>query len=744
MEVPLNQEVTLNVDGAKPGVIYKWIVKKGSDIINTQSNTIFTYTFDQSGEYFVNLTATDDNNVVRNTSILVLAGEKFKTLAEQTEKAISPLAFSVTTLPHLTSEGRVMLVGESGAVLFRVESASPDILEYRIDLNIFEDSDGNGVANDDIDNSADESYLRGGTWETTYSATESNKAVAEVTLVTREGKKAKKQVEIIFNNTLSSTSGAPVAVLDTTPTFRSDDQIVHLYGEQDKIAFYSRNSTGKILEYRIDKNIFVDTDQDGNPANDVDNINTPSFKTGDIWETVYHKTDGQIIAQLIVVGEGGQGSRIQRAIRFDDQTLSAPSSDSQKGIQLVADKSFVLKGDPIRFTVSGLALSLDQYIFRWDFDGDDVMDKEVEGSNTIETIYENPGTFNVTVEIRDKDGNTGERSLEVLSKDSIKTTADFEFKIEGNAVTFTDISLTSLNLSNKQLQYQWNFGDTDEAGFEKQKDQIGIANPVYIYNKAGTYLVTLTVTDSDQVTDIKTAEVVVAQDLSVAQPDQNGDTAPEKPVKEPGKSSFIVKLLKIVLYLVLIIVTLVFLILGGFLIFFKLQNPELTFDELIDELKIKILTAMGVHEMIEPSHPEPTITPPTPRGSVSTPSVSDDEDSDEESPDKAEENESKDTFAGRDVIEGEVEEGDDDSEALDEDDVDYSEEETTSTEIPPRVEPEENSSSSTAPAPENPVAPSSVTENPSTPDANVHPEQTGNAPLNKTDGPVPEWLKGTQ
>lgn len=325
MEVNLGEKVTLQAEDFSGS--FKWVAKKGKEIISTQGTSIFSYTFDQQGEYSVNLTITDSAGNTKSTTVMVLVGNRYSVPTGSGATGIMeaggalnvPLKVSLDTLPIQSSEHSVHVLGDEGSVVYDI-GVRDDILEYRVDRNIYLDSDGNGIANDDIDNADHSSYLLGGIWQTKYLATESNKIAAEVTVVNKLGQKAKSQIEILFDSA-PIKEGSAVAVLDTLPVLDSAKKKILVYGDQDIVAFYSRRSQGDILEYRIDTNVFVDSDGDGNPANDIDNRTSSSFKTGDVWTATYNKSDQQIIAQLIVVGKGGAGSRIQREIAFTDKPI---------------------------------------------------------------------------------------------------------------------------------------------------------------------------------------------------------------------------------------------------------------------------------------------------------------------------------------------------------------------------------------------------------------------------------------
>ena len=598
MEVKIGDTVTMQAKSSVISETYKWVVNKGKSILSTQTGQNFSYKFSTQGEHIVNLTSTS-GSTIKNTPINVLVGEKYKTAVTTkqgtgTSGTAGPYLV-LETLPQRDSNKQVVLYGNSGKVHFLMERSVGNIIEYRIDKNIYVDSDGNGTANDDIDNSGDNSYLTGSSWSATYKK-DASKIAAQITLVDKKGQKATDQVAIVFQD--KSTAGDLTAILDASPAPNAKDGMVHLYKDTHKVAFYARRSTGKIVEYRIDKNIFVDSDGDGDPKNDIDNLKDISFKNGDVWTTSYKKTKNQIIAQLIIVGEGGKGSRIQKGIVFGEKPKPpAPSlSDKnvQTGIYLSSDKSVVTKGDPIAFTVKGLSLGLSEYTFKWDFDGDGKVDKEVSGSNTIKHSYSKPGVTKVKVLITDKKKNKAEKTLSITVKDLIPTKADFTYSVSSGKVTFTNISTASQSLSNKTLTYKWSFGDTDSTNFTKQKTQATVTNPTYTYVKAGKYIVTLTITDADKVTDTKKATI----DIKTGTVTQNTTKDTKKtPVTTTKKSSSVIgKIFKIILYLIIIVVALILLIVGGFLIFLKVQHPELTFEELVDELKVKILTKIGAYD----------------------------------------------------------------------------------------------------------------------------------------------------
>ena len=793
VELNLGDTMSLNASNVQAGSKYKWVVTRESEILETQSTPVFTYTFYQQGEYNVNLTVTNPIGDSKTTSIQVLSGDRYQRPDDPVFGSNIGLRVYYSTLPPMSDDGRIHLLGEKGRVAYNVELRDSNIIEHRIDKNIFIDSDGDGIANNDIDNSSDDSYLVGGKWMADYELGESPKIVAEIHIVDKKGKKATEQVEIVFDD-MPRQTGEPVAVFEVNPPADPKDKLIYLYGEEDTVSFYSKRSEGNILQYRIDKNIFLDSNDDGNPSNDVDNLKDDSFKTGDIWEVKYQRTDQQIIAQLIAVGEDGKGSRVQRELRFVDGERPDPRLDPEKnpgiggeiktGIYIDADKEFAIKGGTVLFTIRGLSLTLDNYIFQWDLDGDGTNDKEIEADNTVQHIYEIADTYPVSVHIMDTEGHEKTVNLEFLIKDVLTTYADFDYEIYDNAVFFIDKSAASQNLADGTLEYNWSFGDTDEKGFQEQQDQIDEKEPRYVYKNLGDYHVNLTVTDSEGVISTKSQEIIIDQNLTGTIVDRISQETPrdtnwqdkleqdridkgldesvedsegeemvetDEEVKDPeaskGEGSIIVKIIKVILYLILIIVVLAIFAIAGLLGMLKMEHPDLVFEELVDELKIKILGWMGIEDDLEhESIPVKESTEPNSVGGADLRHKEDDEvvkeaelnksdgpvpewmkpkdESAKPEPTPGDKPEPDSTHAGKEVVEGEI------------------------------VEDEKPVEPTSVEKPTKPAEPSSEGEdghprNEEKGEAPKEPEQPTDAPkkdenLNKSDGPVPDWLKGTK
>lgn len=141
----------------------------------------------------------------------------------------------------------------------------------------------------------------------------------------------------------------------------------------------------------------------------------------------------------------------------------------------------------------------------WDFgDGD------TSTSRNPSHVYDTKGSKTVTLTVTDNDGmsNSTSQTLTVVNQNP---NADFTYSptsiTEGDIVQFTD---DSSDEDGAIEAWSWDFGD---GTFSSE------ANPTHVYDSAGTFSVTLTVTDDEDATDeitktIEVTEVVTPPDAS--------------------------------------------------------------------------------------------------------------------------------------------------------------------------------------------------------------------------------------
>jgi PKD repeat protein len=119
----------------------------------------------------------------------------------------------------------------------------------------------------------------------------------------------------------------------------------------------------------------------------------------------------------------------------------------------------------------------------WDF-GDGNTSTAQHPSHTYATY----GTYTVTLTVTDDDDATGSVSKDVTLTAPTPPTADFTFTTDCLTACFTDTSTDDGTI----VSWLWDFGDGNTSTQQ---------NPCHTYAVAGTYTVTLTVTDNDSLTD---------------------------------------------------------------------------------------------------------------------------------------------------------------------------------------------------------------------------------------------------
>ena len=136
----------------------------------------------------------------------------------------------------------------------------------------------------------------------------------------------------------------------------------------------------------------------------------------------------------------------------------------------------------------------DDLTYSWDFDGDDVEDSTDQ--NPVYEYTEN-GTYSVTLTVSDGT-DTDEEEQEIVIG-NVAPTADFTFDATNLSVNFTD---ASTDPNDDIVNWTWDFDDGNMS-YEQ--------NPTYIFAAAGSYNVTLNVTDMYNLTSDITKEVVVTE-----------------------------------------------------------------------------------------------------------------------------------------------------------------------------------------------------------------------------------------
>ncbi len=144
--------------------------------------------------------------------------------------------------------------------------------------------------------------------------------------------------------------------------------------------------------------------------------------------------------------------------------------------------------DVITLLDASMSFDLDGDIelYKWDFDGDGIIDLESESSKT-EYAFDEPGELEVTLIVVDDEGGeeTYSQIVDILSR----VVAMFEYEplipTTAETISFTDLS-EDMNEEGEVITWAWEFG----------KDAVSsLQSPEYRFAERGTYTVRLTVTD---------------------------------------------------------------------------------------------------------------------------------------------------------------------------------------------------------------------------------------------------------
>jgi PKD repeat protein len=137
--------------------------------------------------------------------------------------------------------------------------------------------------------------------------------------------------------------------------------------------------------------------------------------------------------------------------------------------------------------------------FSWDFGDGSAISTAANPSHT----YASAGTYQVSLTVTDNDGATNSITQGVTVVASVGPVASFTSTVTKLAVSFAS---TSTDSSGTIIGYSWDFGDGSAISTA--------ANPSHTYASAGTYQVSLTVTDDAAATNSVTQGVTVVANVA--------------------------------------------------------------------------------------------------------------------------------------------------------------------------------------------------------------------------------------
>ena len=149
----------------------------------------------------------------------------------------------------------------------------------------------------------------------------------------------------------------------------------------------------------------------------------------------------------------------------------------------------------------------DGYIagYRWDFNNDGLFDTDWEEEMFASHIYSSPGNYTVKLQIKDNDDATSMDSyiITIIALEPYQQLPVAQINGPYKGFLHENISFDGTGSYDPDgiiVKYEWKFGDRNAGN--------GV-NPRHKYNQAGEYIVILTVTDDDGLTDISATKATI-------------------------------------------------------------------------------------------------------------------------------------------------------------------------------------------------------------------------------------------
>lgn len=367
----------------------------------------------------------------------------------------------------------VVIENELTAASFVASPESGDIpLEVTFDASSSYDPDGEIVAYDwDLDGDGDfddgegdlvsYEYTQEGDYEVTLRVTDNNGEYATTSLTIEAG----------------SVGGLRAVITAPLP----EGESYYVDEEYEFDGKLSQIESGSIKKYTWDFG-------DGSTTVSTRTV-THSFDSAGTYEVTLTVQDGDgntdaDILEVVVVEEGeaptaeistdpaASGGVVEGTVPFDVEFDASGSTDPEEDI----------------------------VDYEWDFDGDG----EVDDTGDIVTYtYEEVGTYEATLLVRDSVGNEDETSISVevtaqgviavLESDSSSGEVPLTVKFDASSSTYKEGNIVA---------YEYDFGDGSDP-------YVGGSSVTYKFTDVGTFTVTLKVTGDDGETDTDSLQIVV-------------------------------------------------------------------------------------------------------------------------------------------------------------------------------------------------------------------------------------------
>lgn len=479
----LGEEFVAEIEKYARGSEISWVLTKDGEILETQKKKKFSYVFDESGEYITRVIVTKKDNTQVYTTMKIIVGNSLPNFA--------PLEANFSSVPA-EKDGVISLSGTKETVLFSFDLSTGPIANYEFDANIFADTNGDGIIDNDIDNKNDPSYVAGSVFSYTYE-NDGIPARARLRILDSENNVQERFVNILFSDDTemkeSLEKKSLKAVMKTLPHSEGGGDIIAT-DDMKNIMVVSKYSEGKITQYHIDSDLSTDSDADGKADNDIDNKNHPSFLSGEMFPIPLASGRENQDIKLTVVDDSGKKSALQKKIVFISPAVENESTPLEPS--LFASRTKVFSGETISFRLFNIP---ENATTLWDFESDGTFEVPAGKLETVYYEFAEEGDHSLTVHVKQEgeDDILLKQEVFVLGNKSGSVLTDppkafFSVDVDGNLVSFSSSeSHADPRLSNQDISYSWDFGD----GYKTQGP-----NPSHVYKELGEYQVVLRVEDS--------------------------------------------------------------------------------------------------------------------------------------------------------------------------------------------------------------------------------------------------------
>lgn len=591
LDLVVGEPLFLGVETHLTEPLYSWVLSKDNQILETQAEKFFRMTPLQEGMMDLALTirAVEGGEEKHSFPLRIAPRVEIDPVTSNFVRAVIR-----AEPPAGGPEKTVTLPLGGGIITLYLDESTGNIREYRIDSNITFDSDGDGVTDNDMENSVHPSFTTGGSFPMSIvPASGERERIVQLRVFGVNGEVSEARIRVLFDPSVALTP-----VLRTLPPMEQNDTL-RLPQEGGIVRFDATGTSGGAIRYAFDLDHNHDTDRDTHPKNDNDFRGTSFELIGTEVAMLLRPNAGATERRISLTAFNAVGEASTRTFTLifgDGSTLLPEDAPPPVGPSLNADRDLLNVGSPFTLRVEGAPFQTASYA--WDLQSDGAIDTE-----TIEPLLllepDAPGMLPVRVLLRDANGETlatASREFSVHVEGEEENTdgtmplpgGDDELRIDvvtkGLIAFFQPVLRDGGNFV--RFYPTWDFGDGSMSY---------LLTPVHEYEGSGTYEVKLLLTDPVSGREAASAVMTVSAE----------GTSVTEPIAEPGFFGEFLRTAGFILKVVLFVLFLLLLFTGGVIVyaFLRAKAEGVPLKDVLLSYKRK-LSGVSVTEEASKSVPE--------------------------------------------------------------------------------------------------------------------------------------------